>query len=114
MAEEKTPQEQIREAIWTYTGWVVVVLVCIGVGVFIGYTWWGDAPVLKQDLTRAERRINDLKNERESLQTQIAMATRDRDECRNQLSQAAAAEAAPAEEAGEEAGGGAEEAPAAP
>jgi predicted negative regulator of RcsB-dependent stress response len=85
MDEEKTPQEQIKEAIWTYTGWGVIVLVCIGAGVFIGFTLWGDAPRLRQEVTRLERRMGDLRNERESLQTQMAMTTRDRDECRQQL-----------------------------
>ena len=97
MAEDKTPQEQIKEAIWTYTGWVVVVLVCIGAGVFIGFTLWGDAPDLRSEVTRLEKRVGDLKNEREGLQTQIAMTTRDRDDCQQRLSEAAAAAPAPAE-----------------
>jgi predicted negative regulator of RcsB-dependent stress response len=102
MVEEKTPQQQIKEAIWTYTGWVVVVLVCIGAGVFIGYTLWGDAPQLREEAARLEKRVNELKNEREALNTQMAMTTRDRDECRDTLrklgSPSPAAKAAPAGE----------------
>ena len=84
---EKTPQEQVKEAVWTYTGWVVIVLACIGAGVFVGYTMWGDAPRLRQEVSRLDKRVGDLKNERESLQTQIAMTTRDRDQCQQALAQ---------------------------
>jgi hypothetical protein len=87
MAEEKTPQEQVKEAIWTYTGWVVIVLACIGAGVFIGFTMWGDSPRLRQEVARLDKRVGDLKNEREALQTQMAMTTRDRDQCQQSLAQ---------------------------
>lgn len=85
MEEEKTPQEQVKEAIWTYTGWAVIILACIGAGVFIGYEAWGDAPTLRRKVDQYEKQVLDLKNNRESLQTQIAMLTRDRDECKKSL-----------------------------
>ena len=85
MEEEKSPQEQVKEAIWTYTGWAVIILACIGAGVFIGYEAWGDAPTLRRKVDQYEKQVLELKNNRESLQTQIAMATRDRDECQKSL-----------------------------
>ncbi|MGH7818243.1 MAG: hypothetical protein ACREQ9_00570 [Candidatus Binatia bacterium] len=111
MAEEKTPQEQVKEAVWTYTGWAVIVLACIGAGVFIGYTFWGDAPRLRSEVSRLDKRVGDLKNEREGLQTQIAMTTRDRDQCQQSLEEvqskmgAAGGAAPPAEGAAGAAGG---------
>lgn len=102
MAEEKTPQEQVKEALWRYTGWAVIILACIGAGTFIGFTAWGDAPELRKEVERLGNEINELKNERESLQTQVAMASRDRDGCEARVQQLqeqlSAREEAPAEE----------------
>ena len=85
MEEEKSPQEQVKEAIWTYTGWAVIILACIGAGVFIGYEAWGDAPMLRRKVDQYEKQVLDLKNTREAMQTQIAMLTRDRNECQKAL-----------------------------
>ena len=35
--------EEVKDVVWTYAGWVVIILICIGAGVFIGYTLWGNA-----------------------------------------------------------------------
>lgn len=83
--EEKTPQQQVKEAIWTYTGWAIVLAACIGAGIFIGYEAWGDAPALRKRITQNEEQLLDLRNKREELKTQVAMTARDRDECRRAL-----------------------------
>ncbi len=79
--EEKTPQQLVMEAIWTYTGWAVVILACVGAGVFIGHVKWGDAAALRVKVDQYEKQVLTLKNERETLNTKIAKASQERDAC---------------------------------
>jgi predicted negative regulator of RcsB-dependent stress response len=79
--EEKSPQQLVVETIWTYTGYAVVILVCIGAGVFIGHVKWGDAAALRVKVTQYEKQVLTLKNERETLNTRIAKLTQERDAC---------------------------------
>jgi hypothetical protein len=79
--EEKSPQQLVVETIWTYTGWTVVILACIGAGVFIGHVRWGDATALRAKVEQYEKQVLTLKNERETLNTKIAKATQERDAC---------------------------------
>jgi hypothetical protein len=98
--------EEVKEVIWQYTGWVVILLVCIGAGVFIGYSLWGDAAALRNDLDKQTEMVGTLKNERETLKSQLALTTRDKEECEKQL---AAAGRAPAGGSPSSAGGGGEQ-----
>jgi len=79
--EEKSPQQLVVETIWTYTGWTVVILACIGAGVFIGHVRWGDATMLRGKVEQYEKQVLTLKNERETLNTKIAKLTQERDAC---------------------------------
>jgi len=80
--------EEVKDVVWTYAGWVVIILICVGAGVFLGYTMWGDAATLKKDLNATVEQVNTLKNERETLKSQLALATRDKEACNKQLSAA--------------------------
>jgi predicted negative regulator of RcsB-dependent stress response len=77
--------EEVKEVVWTYTGWAMILLVCIGAGVFIGYEMWGQASVLQADLTKQTEMVNTLKNERETIKSQLALAMRDREACQRSL-----------------------------
>jgi len=79
--EEKTPQQLVMEAIWTYAGWAVVIFACVGAGVFIGHVKWGDAAALRVKVDQYEKQVLTLKNERETLNTKIAKASQERDAC---------------------------------
>lgn len=73
--------EEVKDVVWTYAGWVVIILICIGAGVFIGYTMWGNAGSLQKDLSATTEQVNTLKNERETLKSQLALCTRDKEAC---------------------------------
>ena len=73
--------EEVKDVVWTYAGWVVIILICIGAGVFIGYTLWGNASSLQRDLSSVTEQVNTLKNERETLKSQLALCTRDKEVC---------------------------------
>lgn len=80
--------EEVKDVVWTYAGWTVIILICIGAGVFIGYTLWGNASSLQRDLSAVTEQVNTLKNERETLKSQLALSTRDKEACQKQLAAA--------------------------
>jgi hypothetical protein len=82
--------EEVKEVVWTYTGWAVILLVCVGAGVFIGYELWGQATSLQSELTKQTETVNALKNERETIKSQLALATRDKEACQRTLANASA------------------------
>ena len=77
--------EEVKEVVWTYAGWAVILLICIGAGVFIGYEMWGQATSLQAQLTEQIETVNRLKNERETIKSQLALAMRDKDACQRTL-----------------------------
>jgi len=87
----------------------VILLVCVGAGVFVGYELWGQAGALQAELTKQTEMVNTLKNERETIKSQLALATRDKEACQRTLASAPAggAQAAPAGGAAPAAAGGA-------
>ena len=88
MAEAGHEAEEVKEVVWTYTGWAVILLVCVGAGVFIGYELWGQASALQAELTKQTEMVNTLKNERETIKSQLALATRDKEACQRTLASA--------------------------
>ena len=89
MAEqEKTAEEELREAVWSWGQTIVVTLVLLGAGYLGGYFQWGDAAELRTQKKQLEDQIVDLKNQRETLSTRIAREQRDKEVCRKELDEA--------------------------
>ena len=93
--QEKTAQEELREAVWGWGQRAVVTLVLFGAGYLGGYFQWGDAAQLRLEKKQLEDQIVDLKNQRETLSTRIAREQRDKEVCRKELDEVKKA-AAPA------------------
>jgi predicted negative regulator of RcsB-dependent stress response len=91
MADVGHEAEEVRDVVWTYTGWAVILLVCVGAGVFIGYELWGQASTLQAELSKQTEMVNTLKNERETIKSQLALATRDKEACQRTLASAGGA-----------------------
>lgn len=86
MVQETGNEAQfIKEAIWKYAQYVVVLLACLGAGVFIGYEIWGDAPVLRKDLEKSIAEVNRLKNERADFESKIGVLTNRNEQCQKDL-----------------------------
>jgi cell division protein FtsB len=99
--QDKTVQEELREAIWSWGQRIVVTLVLFGAGYLGGWFQWGDAAELRQQKKQLEDQIVDLKNQRETLSTRIAREQRDKEVCRKELDEVKKlAPAAPADGAG--------------
>ena len=79
--EEKTAQEELKEAVWTWVQRLVVAAVLFGGGVVAAYFAWGDAATLRQENKELQDTIVDLKNQRETLNTRIAREARDKEVC---------------------------------
>ncbi|RMD80987.1 MAG: hypothetical protein D6815_12910 [Candidatus Dadabacteria bacterium] len=82
---EKSAEEQLHDAVWTWVQRLVIALVLFGAGLFAGYYQWGDAIELRKQNKELQDRIVDLKNERETLSTQIARERRDKEVCQRDL-----------------------------
>ena len=85
MAQAGHEAEEIKETVWVYTQYAVVLAIVFGAGTFLGYTLWGDAATLRTDLNQSVEQVNTMKNERETLKSQLALATRDKEACQKQL-----------------------------
>jgi hypothetical protein len=86
MSQAGHEAEEIKETVWVYTQYAVVLAIVFGAGTFLGYTIWGDAATLRRDLGATVEQVNTLKNERETLKSQLALSTRDKEACQKLLS----------------------------
>lgn len=82
---EKSAEQQLSDAMWTWVGRLVLAAVLIGAGFFAGYYRYGDAIELRQQNKEQQDQVVDLKNQRETLSTQIARFRRDLEVCRKDL-----------------------------
>ncbi|MFQ5351851.1 MAG: hypothetical protein ACE5D3_02120 [Candidatus Binatia bacterium] len=86
MAEEgKSAEQELKDAVWTWTGRVVMAAVIFGAGFFAAWFRAKDYPEVVQKLAECNDTIVDLKNERETLSTRIAREARDKEVCRKKL-----------------------------
>jgi hypothetical protein len=85
MAEEKTAEEELKDAVWSWFQRAVVALSLFGGGIVAAYFAWGDAAELRQTNKELQDQIVDLKNQRETLNTRIARESRDKEVCGRDL-----------------------------
>ena len=83
--EEKSPEEQLREATWAWATRLALTVVLIGAGYFGAYMQMGDAPQLRQEVKELQDRVVQLENQRETTSTQLAKAARDAEVCEKEL-----------------------------
>jgi seryl-tRNA synthetase len=84
-SDDKSAEEQLREAVWVWVQRLVVALVLMGAGYFAAWYSYGDAVELRQTKKELEDTIVDLKNQRETLSTKIARESRDKEVCRRDM-----------------------------
>ena len=92
MAEEKSPEAKIKEVAWTYTGWTVLILFVFLGGVGLGYTLWGDAPRLRDEMKDLRGQLSGVRTERENLQHQIGRLEREVESLQRQQQSSSAEE----------------------
>jgi hypothetical protein len=88
MSETKSAEAQIKEAVWTYGGWTVLLVLTLAAGMALGYIFWGDAPRLRADVTDLNQKISAARAERENVQTQLTMTQEEVGRCQRKLAAA--------------------------
>ncbi|MBI2963963.1 MAG: hypothetical protein HYY35_09435 [Deltaproteobacteria bacterium] len=97
MSETKSAEGQIKEAVWTYGGWFVLLALTLSAGIALGYIFWGDALLLRVEAAELRQKIQNATGEKENALTQRTMAQEELARCQRRLEAAtqAAAAAAP-------------------
>ena len=97
--EDELAKQRVQEAIWTWTGRLIVLLVVFGFGFFAGFLLWGNgatgAPVLRQKVEQMDSQINDLKKQRQDIDGQKVVCQGRLDSCLSDLQKSRAAQSAP-------------------
>lgn len=88
MTETKSAEDQIKETIWTYGGWFVLLSLTFGAGVALAYIFWGDAPRLRAENADLTKKVSAARAERENVQTQLTMVQQQVERCERKLAAA--------------------------
>ncbi len=82
---DRSAEDQLHDAVWTWVQRAVLAAVLFGAGLFSGYFRWGDAVEMRQNNRELQDVIVDLKNQRETLSTRISREQRDKEVCQKAL-----------------------------
>jgi hypothetical protein len=96
MAETQSPERQIKEAIWTYGGWTVLLALTLAAGMALGYLVWGDAILLRKENAELKLKVTAMTDERDNARTQRTMAQEELGRCQKKLDAATATGGPPA------------------
>lgn len=78
--EPGSERQQLQEKLWTIAQRIVVLLVAMFAGVFIGFQLWGEARQLHEQVGQLEERLSMREKERDTLKSQMAIVDRDKKE----------------------------------
>lgn len=97
MSEPRSAEAQIKEAVWTYGGWTVLLLLTLAAGMALGYLVWGDAIILRKENAELKHKVTAATDQRDNALTQRTMAQEELGRCQKKLEAATgAAPGAPA------------------
>ena len=88
MTETKSAEAQIKETVWTYGGWFVLLALTFGAGAALAYIFWGDAPRLRAENADLNKKVSAARAERENVQTQLTMVQQQVERCERKLATA--------------------------
>ena len=98
VSEDELAKQRVREAVWTWTGRLLVLAVVFGFGFFAAWLLWGSgtdgAPALRVEKEQLLSQINDLKNQRADAQGKFTVAQGRLDQCLGDLQKARTTQAA--------------------
>ena len=97
--EDEEAKKRVQEAVWAWTGRVVVLAVAFGFGVFAGYLLWGGGPegaiALRPKIPEMEAQVIEHKNKRVDLDSKLQVTQQRYEECQKALAKSASAGATP-------------------
>ena len=87
--EDEAAKKQVQEAVWAWTGRVIVLAVAFGFGFFAAWVQWGagegGAPALRERVTQMEASILELKNKRVDTEGELTVVQSRLEECQKNL-----------------------------
>jgi len=98
-SEDELAKQRVQEAVWMWTGRLLVLAVTFGFGFFAAWLLWGSgasgAPVLRQRVEQMDAQIVDLKKQRTDIDGQKVVCQGRLDQCLTDLQKARATQSAP-------------------
>lgn len=94
MTETDSPEAQIKNTIWTYGGWTVLLALTLGAGMMLGYLTWGDALLLRKENAELKLKVTAATDMKDNALTQRTMAQEELGRCQKKLDAASAGAAA--------------------
>jgi hypothetical protein len=83
--EDELAKKQVQEAVWMWTGRVIVLAVAFGFGFFAAWVLWGagidGAPALRALRTQNEGQMRDLKNKQVDVEGRLTVCQGRLDQC---------------------------------
>jgi len=96
--EDELAKKTIQDAVWTWSGRILTLLVVFGAGWFTGWVMYGSgvqgAPALRQKVPQLEAQILELKNQRVDIDGRLTVSEGRLAQCNKSLQDARTAAAA--------------------
>lgn len=90
--EDEAAKKQVQEAVWAWTGRVIVLAVTFGFGFFAAWVQWGagenGAPMLRDKIAQMDASILELKNKRVDTEGKLVVIQSRLEECQKNLNRA--------------------------
>ncbi len=89
MAESatKSPEESIKEALWQYSGWTILLVLTFLAGVAVAWLMWGDAPAVRKQVEDLTKSVAAARVEREDAQVKQGQLQRANEKLQAQYDQ---------------------------
>jgi hypothetical protein len=94
-AQTQSPEDRIKEAIWQWSGWTIMILLTFLAGVAVAWLIWGDAPRLRQQVADLTKSVSAARVEREDAQVKQGALQHANEKLQAQIDQLKAGGAAP-------------------
>jgi len=92
--EDELARKRVQEAVWTWTGRILVLAVVFGFGVFAGWYLWArgvqGAPALRAQVVAQQDQILELKNNRVDIEGKLTVTQGRLSDCQKALEKAKA------------------------
>jgi hypothetical protein len=96
--EDELAKKTIQDAVWSWAGRILTLLVVFGFGWFSGWVMYGSgvegAPALREKVPQLESTITELKNQRVGIEGRLTVTEGRLEQCNKALNEARAAAAA--------------------
>jgi hypothetical protein len=96
--EDELAKKTIQDAVWSWAGRILTLLVVFGFGWFSGWVMYGSgvegAPALREKVPQLESTITELKNQRVGIEGRLTVTEGRLEQCNKALGEARAAAAA--------------------